>query len=199
MSPAQCEALMVYLVLLQRWNSTYNLTAVRDPHAMLIQHLADCLAVIPALRRQFTVSRLMDVGSGGGLPGVVIATMMPGVQVECVDSVAKKAAFVRQVAGALKLDNLHATHTRVESLRTAGCDIVTSRAFASLCDFTRLTKHLLSPNAVWMAMKGRPPSDEMAQLPPDVEVFHVEPIAVPGLDAQRCLVWMRPRQGMTGN
>ena len=192
LSKAQSEALSSYLALLQRWNGTYNLTAVRDPEAMRVQHLADCLAVIPALRRQMATGRLLDVGSGGGLPGVVIAVMLPDVQVECVDAVAKKSAFVRQVAGALKLNNLRATHARVESLRGAGYDVVTSRAFASLADFTRLTKPLLAPAGVWMAMKGRLPIEEIAQLPPDVEMFHVEQLEVPALDAQRCLVWLRP-------
>jgi 16S rRNA (guanine527-N7)-methyltransferase len=196
---AQCESLLAYLALLQRWNTTYNLTAVRDPEAMRTQHVADCLAMIPALRRRMVSGRVMDVGSGGGLPGVVIAATMPEVQVECIDSVAKKAAFVRQVAGALKLANLRATHARVELLRAVVCDVVTSRAFASLCDFTRLTRHLLAPGAVWVAMKGKLPHDEIAQLPVDTEVFHVEQLVVPGLDAQRCLVWMRPRSGTPEN
>jgi 16S rRNA (guanine527-N7)-methyltransferase len=166
---------------------------------MRTQHVADCLAMIPALRRRMVSGRVMDVGSGGGLPGVVIAATMPEVQVECIDSVAKKAAFVRQVAGALKLANLRATHARVELLRAVVCDVVTSRAFASLCDFTRLTRHLLAPGAVWVAMKGKLPHDEIAQLPVDIEVFHVEQLVVPGLDAQRCLVWMRPRSGTPEN
>ena len=192
LSAQQAEALASYLDLLQRWNSTYNLTAVRDPAAMRVQHLADCLAVIPALQRQMSSGRLMDVGSGGGLPGVVIALMMPGVEVECVDTVAKKVAFVRQVAGALKLRNLRAIHARVETLQAPRFDLITSRAFASLADFTRLTRAALVPGGVWMAMKGRLPADEIAQLPPEIEVFHVEQLSVPGLGAQRCLVWMRP-------
>lgn len=192
-SPEQSDALSSYLALLQRWNATYNLTAVRDPEAMRVQHLADCLAVIPALRRRMASGRLMDVGSGGGLPGVVIAVMMPDVEVECVDTVAKKTAFIRQVAGALKLRNLRATHARVESLHTAPCDVVASRAFASLADFVRLTQSALAPDAVWMAMKGKTPTDEIAQLPPEIDVFHVEQITVPGLHAHRCLVWMRRR------
>jgi 16S rRNA (guanine527-N7)-methyltransferase len=192
LSAPQVDALESYLALLQRWNGTYNLTAVRDPAAMRVQHIADCLAVIPALRRHLTTGRLMDVGSGGGLPGVVIAVMMPGDEVECVDTVAKKAAFVRQVAGTLKLDNLHATHARVESLQAARFDLICSRAFASLANFTRLTKAALAPGGAWMAMKGRTSNDEIAQLPAEVEVFHVEQLTVPGLDAQRCLVWMRP-------
>jgi len=110
-----------------------------------------------------------------------------------VDTVGKKAAFVRQVAGELGLSNLHALHARVEVLPNAPFDVITSRAFASLPDFVRLTQGLLAPHGVWMAMKGRRPDDELAALPADIEVFHVEPLAVPGLDAERCLVWMRPR------
>lgn len=194
LAPAQADQLLRYLQLLQRWNGTYNLTAVRDPAAMLTQHLADCLAVLPALARQAAAGgRLLDVGSGGGLPGVVIACALPAWDVTTVDAVAKKAAFVRQVAGALALPNLHAAHARVEGLRAEPFQLITSRAFASLVDFATLTRDHLAPGGVWMAMKGRVPDDEIAQLPADIDVFHVEQLAVPGLDAQRCLVWMRPK------
>ena len=191
---AQTSALSNYLDLLQRWNGTYNLTAVRDRAGMLTQHLADCLAIIPPLQRRAAPGRLLDVGSGGGLPGVVIATMLPDWDVTCVDAVAKKIAFVRQVAGSLGLPNLHAEHSRVESLRALPFDLITSRAFASLADFTALTRKHLAHGGAWLAMKGRVPDDEMAALPPDVDVFHVEPLHVPGLNAQRCLVWMQPRK-----
>lgn len=191
---AQTAALAQYLALLQRWNATHNLTAIRDPAAMLTQHLADCLAVIPPLRRHMVQGRLLDVGSGGGLPGVVVAVMLPGIDVTCVDAVGKKAAFVRQVAGVLGLRNLHAVHTRVEDLREDPFDVITSRAFASLADFIALTRRHLGTDGIWLAMKGREPADEIAALPADTEVFHVEPLQVPGLDAQRCLVWMRPRR-----
>ncbi|MFY9511105.1 MAG: 16S rRNA (guanine(527)-N(7))-methyltransferase RsmG [Rubrivivax sp.] len=193
MTPAQSAALQTYLGLLQRWNSTYNLTAVRDPAEMATQHLADCLAVLPALQRECPQGRVLDVGSGGGLPGVVIAIMVPALDVSCVDTVGKKAAFIRQAAGTLQLRNLHAEHARVEQLKAAPFDLITSRAFASLPDFVRLTRGLLAPGGVWMAMKGRAPDDEIAALPTDIDVFHVEQLAVPGLDAQRCLVWMRPK------
>ena len=191
---AQTAALSRYLDLLQRWNVTYNLTAVRDRAGMLMQHLADCMAIIRPLQRRAARGRLLDVGSGGGLPGVVIATLLPGWDVTCVDAVAKKTAFVRQVAGSLGLPNLHAEHSRVESLRAPPFDLITSRAFASLADFTALTRQHLAPGGAWLAMKGRAPDDEMAALPPDVHVFHVEPLHVPGLNAQRCLVWMQPRK-----
>lgn len=193
LSPEQQAKLSGYLDLLQRWNATYNLTAVREPLAMFTQHLADCLAVIPALNRRATGGRLLDVGSGGGLPGVVIACALPGWDVSCVDAVAKKAAFVRQVAGSLLLPNLHASHARVETLAAEPFQLITSRAFASLADFTALTRAHLASGGLWMAMKGRVPDDEIAALPAAVDVFHVEQLTVPGLDAQRCLVWMRPK------
>ena len=190
----QTQALHGFMDLLARWNGVYNLTSVRDPAAMRTQHLADCLAVIPALVRHGMQGRVLDVGSGGGLPGVVIAIMLPGCDVTCVDTVGKKAAFVRQVAGDLGLKNLHAAHARVESLRAAPFDVVTARAFASLADFVSLSRPLLAEGGVWLAMKGQRPDTEMAALPADVEVFHVEPLQVPQLDAQRCLVWMRLRK-----
>jgi 16S rRNA (guanine527-N7)-methyltransferase len=191
----QAKALQQHLALLQHWNAAYNLTAVRDPAAMLTQHLADCLAIVPALRlwRAEGPARVLDVGSGGGLPGVVLAVLFSHWDVTCIDTVGKKAAFVRQVAGALQLFNLHAVHGRVESLRAPPFHLVTSRAFASLADFVRLSRHALAPGGVWAAMKGQVPDDEMAALPADVDVFHVEHLQVPGLDAQRCLVWMRLR------
>lgn len=190
-SASQVDALHRYLDLLQRWNATYNLTAVRDREAMLTQHLADCLAVVPALQGRAQAGRLLDVGSGGGLPGVVLATLLPVWQVTCADAVAKKMAFVRQVAGSLPLPNLRAEHTRIETLKAPPFDVITSRAFASLAEFVSLTRHLLAPGGAWMAMKGRVPDDEIAALPAGVHVFHVEQLDVPGLDAQRCLVWMR--------
>jgi 16S rRNA (guanine527-N7)-methyltransferase len=199
LADTQVELLLSYLELLQRWNRTYNLTAVRDPDQMLTQHLADCLAVIGPLDRHLGGNpphRLLDVGSGAGLPGVVIAALRPQVDVTCVDAVGKKAAFVRQVAASLRLPNLHAEHARVEQLKAGHFDVVTSRAFASLADFTALTRQHLADDGVWLAMKGQDPSDEGTALTPEVEVFHVEQLTVPGLDAARCLVWMRPRRSL---
>ena len=202
-APEVLDTLLGYLDLLQRWNATYNLTAVRDPHDMLRQHLADCLAVVGPMARQLDSAiddagrsapcslRVLDVGSGGGLPGVVLAVMFPYWQVVCVDTVGKKAAFIRQVAAELGLRNLGAEHARVKALNGGPFDVITSRAFASLVDFTQLSRKSLAPQGVWMAMKGKLPTDELAALPGDIEVFHVEPLVVPGLNAERCLVWMR--------
>ena len=192
----QGKLLMAYLGLLERWNATYNLTSVRDPRQMLTQHLADCLAVIGPLRRHLGNGRgrrVLDVGSGGGLPGVVIAALEPELEVTCVDTVGKKAAFIRQAGGELGLPNLRVEHARVEQLLARPFDLITARAFASLADLVRLTSTHLAPRGVWMAMKGRMSPEELSGVPETAEVFHVEPLAVPGLDAERCLVWIRAR------
>ena len=188
--------LMDYLDLLQRWNRVYNLSALRNPDEMLSHHLIDCLAVLPALHRHAAGRplRILDVGSGGGLPGVVLAAAHPDWQVHCVDTVSKKSGFIRQVAADLRLSNLKSLHARVESLdpMDGRYGVITSRAFASLSDFTTLSQRVLAEQGVWMAMKGKSTDDEQAKLPPSIQVFHVEQLQVPGLDAQRCLVWMRP-------
>lgn len=195
-NPSRLQALAHYLDLLLRWNSTYNLTAVSDPAAAWVQHALDCLAALPAVRARFAAlptPSVLDVGSGGGLPGVPWALWWPQAEITCVDTVGKKAAFIRQVAAELALPNLHARHLRVETLHPESFDLITARAFASLPDLVRLTRALLRPAGVWAALKGKVPSDEIAALPPDVDVFHVEPLQVPHLNAERCLVWMRLR------
>ncbi|WP_342130197.1 16S rRNA (guanine(527)-N(7))-methyltransferase RsmG [Hydrogenophaga sp. OTU3427] len=188
----QVAQLLAYLDWIAKWNRVYNLTAVREPAEMLTHHLLDSLAVIAPLNRQRAGRgiRLLDVGSGAGLPGVVIAICCPDVVVHCVDTVAKKAAFIQQVAAALQLKNLKGVHARVENL-TDTYDVVSSRAFASLVDFTNWSRQALAEGGVWMAMKGKHPADELAVLPAGVEVFHVEQLVVPGLEAERCIVWMR--------
>ena len=194
LSDAQIDQLLEFLALLQKWNKVYNLTAVRDPQEMLTHHLLDSLAAVAPLRRHLAgqgATRLLDVGSGGGLPGVVFAICCPELDVSCVDTVGKKAAFIQQVAVALKLRNLHGLHARVETLTTP-FDIISCRAFAALPDFVNWSRAALAPQGTWLAMKGKRPEDEIAALPVDVQVFHVEPLAVPGLDAERCIVWMRP-------
>lgn len=189
-----CERLVAYLALLQRWNATYNLTAVRDPRQMRVQHLADAMAAVGPLRREAgAAASVLDVGSGGGLPGVVLAVLDPLRPVTCVDTVGKKAAFVRQVAGELGLANLRSVHGRVEAL-SERFDVVASRAFASLPDFVASSRGSLAPGGRWMAMKGKVPDGEIAALPPDVIVFHVERLKVPDLDAERCIVWMKLAQ-----
>jgi len=193
LTDAQCDTLLAYQAMLIKWNQVYNLTAVRKPADMLTHHLLDSLAVLPALqgRVDHQPARLLDVGSGGGLPGVVLAALLPKLEVTCVDTVGKKASFVRQVAAELKLSNLSAAHARVEDLRLKPFDVITSRAFASLADFTRLTRHLLSTDGVWMAMKGKHPAEEITAMPSEWDVFHVEQLTVPGLNAERCLIWIR--------
>lgn len=202
----QIGLLLDYLALIGKWTQVYNLTSVRDPAEMLTHHLLDSLAVIQPLRRQLaglreqalgaTVAanvvqlRLLDVGSGAGLPGVVIAICCPEIAVDCVDTVAKKAAFIRQAAATLRLVNLRGLHARVESL-TESYAVISSRAFASLADFTRLSAAALAPHGIWLAMKAKYPADEIADLPSAVQVFHVEQLQVPGLGAERCIVWMR--------
>ena len=189
--------LLDYMDLIAKWTKVYNLTAVRDADEMLTHHLLDSLAVVAPLRRELAKlnlqtepAELLDVGAGAGLPGVVIAITCPEVSVTCVDTVAKKAAFIQQVAATLKLPNLKGLHARVETL-TQPYDVVCSRAFASLVDFTTWSQSALAAHGVWMAMKGKHPDQELAQLPQNVHVFHVERLQVPGLHAERCIIWMR--------
>ncbi len=198
LSDAQQQQLLAYLALIQKWNKVYNLTALRDPQEMLTHHLLDSLSAIgPLTRHLHTIPSfderacaLLDVGSGGGLPGVVIAICCPKVRVTCVDAVSKKAAFVQQVAANLRLPNLKGVHARVETL-SGPFDVVCSRAFASLPDFVTWSVGALNDSSVWMAMKGKLPAEEMAGLPSFATVFHVEQLAVPGLDAERCMIWMK--------
>ncbi len=193
LSTAQQQRLLDYMALIQKWNKVYNLTALRNPADMLSHHLLDSLTAIAPLMRhtQGRAIRVLDVGSGGGLPGVVLAICMPELDVSCVDTVAKKAAFVQQVAVSLKLHNLRGIHARVESL-TDPYQVICSRAFASLPDFVTWSRSALAEDGVWMAMKGKHPQEEIDALPEGVKVFHVEPLTVPGLDVERCMVWMKP-------
>ena len=198
LSPAQQQQLLDYLDLLGKWNKVYNLTAVREPAQMLTQHLLDCLAVVPSLKARLpALQTVLDVGAGGGLPAVVLAVACPQWQVSAVDTVAKKAAFIQTAAHSLGLPNLRGIHARVEDL-TEGYDLVCSRAFASLTDFTSWSAAALKPGGVWMAMKGRVPDEEIAALPAGVRVDEVQLLQVPGLEAQRCVVWMRREAGPLG-
>jgi 16S rRNA (guanine527-N7)-methyltransferase len=196
LSAVQLEQLMAYLALIQKWNKVYNLTAVRDPQEMLTHHLLDSLTAIAPLVRhtQGQPAKVLDVGSGGGLPGIVLAICRPELDVSCVDTVGKKAAFIQQVAATLKLPNLRGIHARVETL-AGPFDVICCRAFASLPDFVNWSRSALAGPGVWMAMKGKHPQAEIDGLPADVKVFHVEPLTVPGLDVERCMVWIQPSKG----
>ena len=198
LTPAQQSQLLDFLALIQKWNQVYNLTAVRDPQEMLTHHLLDSLAVVAPLQRRAggRPLRLLDVGSGAGLPGVVLAICCPGLHVDCVDTVGKKAAFIQQAAVTLKLPRLRGLHDRVEKL-VGPYDLICSRAFASLSDFVNWSAGALAGEGVWLAMKGRHPAEEIAALPPEVAVFHVEPLQVPGLDAERCLIWLKKAGSLT--
>lgn len=192
----QTDRLIAYCALLRKWNAVYNLTAIRDPNAMLVQHLFDCLAIVPALGDRLAEGAIVhDVGSGGGLPGVVLAVCAPGAQVHCIDAVGKKAAFVAQVRAELRLPNLHAHHARVEQLRAPrdlpAASLIVSRAFSSLAEFVTLTAHLLASGGAWAAMKGQYPADEIDALPASVRVAAAITLAVPQLRAQRHLLLLQ--------
>ena len=195
LSDAQVQGLLDYQDLIGKWNKVYNLTAVRDPVEMLTHHLLDSLAAVAPLQkhlqgRGLSAASLLDVGSGAGLPGVVLAICCPSLAVTCVDTVGKKAAFIKHVALALGLPNLSGLHARVETI-TQPFDVICSRAFASLADFAGWSQAALAPGGVWMALKGKHPAEELTMLPPDVAMFHVEPLAVPGLAAERCIIWLQ--------
>jgi 16S rRNA (guanine527-N7)-methyltransferase len=194
LSDAQHQHLLTYIDLLQKWNRVYNLTAVKDPEHMLTQHVLDCLAVVRPLKETVPLAKnLLDVGAGGGLPSVILAIACPELTVVAVDAVAKKTAFIQSAAHALGLTNLQAQHTRVESLSQT-FDVVSARAYASLTDFVLSSRACLAPNGWWMAMKGAVPTEEITHLPSDIEVVQTQRLSVPDLDAQRCLVWMRPKK-----
>jgi 16S rRNA (guanine527-N7)-methyltransferase len=182
------DHLVRYLALLAKWNRTHNLTAVRDPDAMVSLHVLDSLAVLAHLKGE----SVADVGSGGGLPGIPIAIARPTWRVVLVESNQKKAAFLEQCRIELALDNLGVEHRRVESWRPAEVfSEVISRAFSDLAEFVRLSSHLVGPGGSLVAMKGVHPYEEIAQLPPTVAVAEIVPLQVPGLDAARHLIVMR--------
>jgi len=197
---AQLHALEQFMALLQQCSRVYNLTAHRAAPDILTHHVLDSLAALPAVQRhmeqipaQAGVHAMLDVGSGGGLPGVVFAICGPQWRVDCVDAVGKKTAFIQHVAAHLRLPNLRGLHCRAEQI-SENYPLIVCRAFAALADFVACTRHALAADAqgsAWLALKGKRPQAEIAALPADVQVFHVEPVQVPGLDAQRCLVWMR--------
>lgn len=196
--PERMDALLAYVALLERWNRVYNLTAVRTPEAMLVRHVFDCLSVMPLLRvfRAGGDAYVADIGSGAGLPGIIVAICEPRWRVDCVDAVEKKAAFIRQAAGALGLHNVHAVHGRAEVLAPLDADIVISRAFASLADFVRIAGRHRAPGGRLFAMKGQYPEEERRMLESEtgwVVQRHV-PLDVPEMaDAQRCVLELCPK------
>jgi len=201
LSSDQQRSLLEYLGQMERWNKTYNLTAIRDIDQMLIQHVFDSLAVVAPMRASLDGQEnvtIADIGSGGGLPGVVLAVMCPQWTVYCVDSVEKKMAFVRQMSGVLGLSNLNAIHGRVEDIPPLNANIVVSRAFASLLDFATLAGKHVNAAGRLAAMKGKHPEEEIIALHAHGQwkVQSVQQLKVPRLEAQRCLVWIG-RQGIT--
>jgi 16S rRNA (guanine527-N7)-methyltransferase len=188
--PAGAEAkLLAYLALLDKWNRVYNLTAVRDAERMVSHHLLDSLAAVPFFQGQ----AMLDVGSGGGLPGIPLAIARPDLQVTLIDSIAKKTAFLLQAKAELGLNNLHVVTGRVEDFRPeSGFDVITSRAFSDLKEFVMLTRHLLNPAGHWLAMKGLMPHEEIASLPDWVKVSADHALLVPGLEANRHLIVLEP-------
>jgi 16S rRNA (guanine527-N7)-methyltransferase len=181
--------------LLAKWNRAYNLTAIRDPAAMVAQHLLDSLAVLPAIRQLVLATRrqirLADIGSGAGLPGIPLALALPDWQVTLIETVDKKSAFQRQAKAELGLENLAVINGRVEQVEAGGFDLVISRAFSELADFVTLAGHLIVPGGFLLAMKGVMPNQEIADLPQPWRVESALPIVVPGLDAQRHLIVLR--------
>lgn len=176
------DKLLQYLSLLNKWNKVYNLTAVRDPLEMVTLHLLDSLSVLPHINSK----NLLDVGSGGGLPGIVLAICLPNLQVTTIDTVQKKAIFMRQVKGELGLSNLEVVHARVENYQPSEkFEAIISRAFSEIALLIKLTQHLLAENGKWLAMKGHVPHDELVGLTFKNKII---PLQVAGLDAERHLL-----------
>lgn len=178
--------LLAFRDLLLKWNKTYNLTALRDPEQAISHHLLDSLAILP----QVGPGALLDVGSGGGLPGIPLAIARPELSVSMVDTVQKKATFLQQAAIELSLKNIRAHHARVEEMQGQYAQI-SSRAFAEIGLFISLTRHLLAPGGRWLAMKGVRPDAELESLPVDIVVEAIIPLHVPGLDAERHLIILK--------
>ena len=192
LSEGQLEQLTDYARLLARWNATHNLTAIRSGEDMLTHHLLDSLSLAPQFMRvtHGAAVRVLDVGSGGGLPGIVLAIAAPQARLTVVDAVQKKCAFLTQARLELRLDNVEVVHGRVEALSGPTFDVIVSRALATLAQFVAWTRHLLKPEGCWLAMKGKLPAGELAALPADVRAT-VVPLSVPGLNEERHLIEVR--------
>ncbi|ABE51017.1 16S rRNA m(7)G-527 methyltransferase [Methylobacillus flagellatus KT] len=183
------EKLLAYLALLAKWNKVHNLTAVRDPEDMVTLHLLDSLSVLPHVPS----GSLLDVGSGAGLPGIVLAICRPDLQVTTIDAVQKKASFMRQAKAELQIDNLQVVAGRVEQFEPeAPFDTVISRAFSEIALFVKLTRHLMAEDGLWLAMKGQMPQEELGAVA--LKPAKIMSLIVPGLDAQRHLVFLPARQ-----
>jgi len=188
LSEVQHEKLLGYLALLIKWNKAYNLTAVRDPDEMVSRHLLDSLSVVPYIQGE----RQLDVGSGGGMPGIPLAILFPDMNVTCLDSNGKKTRFLTQVKLELKLDNLDVIHSRAEAFQPEQPFTgIISRAFSSLEDFTQWTRHMGDTQTRWLAMKGLHPADELVALPADFRLESAQALAVPGCQGQRHLLILR--------
>ena len=185
LSAEQQQKLLDYVALLLKWNSTYNLTALRQEDQMLSHHVLDSLTLLPYLDG---VQTLIDVGSGGGMPGIPTAICRPDIQITLLDSNSKKTSFLSQAVIELGLSNVKVITGRVEAAEGIQFDAITSRAFAELRDFVTLTPQLLRDNGRWLAMKGVHPYEEIAQLPEDVHVTQVDKLSVPSLEAERHMV-----------
>ncbi|USX20982.1 16S rRNA (guanine(527)-N(7))-methyltransferase RsmG [Oxalobacteraceae bacterium OTU3REALA1] len=184
----QVEKLLDYLALLNKWNSVYNLTSVRDPMQMVTLHLLDSLAAVSAFAG---AKNVLDVGAGGGLPGMVLAISRPDMKVSMIDTVHKKTAFLNQVKAELGLSNVTVYTKRVEQLEVkTKFDVITSRAFADLSDFVNWSGHLLQEGGRFIALKGTAPEEERERLPEPWKVRKLEPLTVPGLEAERHLVFI---------
>ena len=193
LTETQHTQLLDYLDLLQKWSQVYNLTALRQPDQILSHHLLDCLATVPDIQQRYPAAcDVLDVGSGAGLPALVYAVVSPEWRITALDAVAKKMAFVQNAANTLGLTNLVTQHARVERL-VGQYDLITCRAYSTLADFVTQTKHLLKPGGRWAALKGKLPAQEQAALPPAVFTEGVQNLAVPGLEGERCLVWLSAR------
>jgi 16S rRNA (guanine527-N7)-methyltransferase len=188
LSAAQQEQLLDYLALMFKWNSVYNLTSLRDPMQMVTHHLLDSLAAVPAFAG---AKNVLDVGSGGGLPGIVLAVVRPDMKVAMIDTVHKKTAFLTQVKAQLNLANVSIYTMKVQELDVSDkFDVITSRAFADLSDFVNWSSHLLAEQGSYIALKGTAPQDEQQRLPAEWRVTKVEPLQVPRLGAERHLVFI---------
>lgn len=188
LSEAQQEKLLDYLALLNKWNKVYNLTAVRDPMEMMTLHVLDSLASLPAFRN---AQNVLDVGAGGGLPGMVLAIARPDMKVSMIDIVHKKTAFLNQVKAELELGNVTVYTKKVQELQVkTPYDVITSRAFADLSNFVNWSGHLLAEGGQFIALKGTAPAEERERLPDPWKVNELQPLNVPGLDAQRHLVFI---------